>query len=224
MPKIFNKNCKQCQKNYKGYGVDFCSHPCSIKWVRDNGKLPTFKGRKHSEASKLKMGQKGDKHPLFGTKLSKETIDKIRISRAGFRHTEESKRIMSKARIGKKLIWSKESLESFRKQKCGDKHPRWIKDRSKLQKSDSHLGSAYNEWRTNVYKRDGFKCRMENTDCSGKIEAHHILRYSEFPELRYEINNGITLCHKHHPRKKIDEEMLSPYFRELITKATTVGN
>jgi len=32
----------------------------------------------------------------------------------------------------------------------------------------------------------------------------------------YEVNNGITLCHFHHPRKRKDEIKLSPYFMELI--------
>jgi len=38
----------------------------------------------------------------------------------------------------------------------------------------------------------------------------------DYPELRYEVNNGITLCHFHHPRKINDEMKLSPYFQELI--------
>jgi hypothetical protein len=38
----------------------------------------------------------------------------------------------------------------------------------------------------------------------------------EFPELRYEVNNGITLCQHHHPRKKEDVAKLSPYFQNLV--------
>lgn len=37
-------------------------------------------------------------------------------------------------------------------------------------------------------------------------------------ETRYEINNGITLCHFHHPRKREKEKELSPFFQELILK------
>ena len=50
----------------------------------------------------------------------------------------------------------------------------------------------------------------------GKLEAHHILSWSKFPELRYEVNNGITLCHFHHPRKRNDEMTLSPFFQSLV--------
>ena len=51
---------------------------------------------------------------------------------------------------------------------------------------------------------------------TGRIEAHHILPWSNYPELRYEINNGISLCHFHHPRKKNDEIKLAPMFNQLV--------
>jgi len=53
------------------------------------------------------------------------------------------------------------------------------------------------KWRKVVYKRDNWTCQR----CfkkGGKIEAHHIKRFSEYPELRVDINNGITLCHNCH--------------------------
>lgn len=62
------------------------------------------------------------------------------------------------------------------------------------------------------------KSRIYNIDCSGQIEAHHILGWKSYPELRYETNNGITLCHAHHPRKREDEAKLSPYFQKLVAE------
>ena len=56
-------------------------------------------------------------------------------------------------------------------------------------------------------------------NCNGKLEAHHILRWSKFPELRYEVNNGISLCHFHHPRKIKDEMRLGPYFMDVVNQA-----
>ena len=47
-------------------------------------------------------------------------------------------------------------------------------------------------------------------------KSNHILGYEKFPELRYEINNGITLCRFHHPRKRDEEMKLSPYFQSLV--------
>lgn len=109
-------------------------------------------------------------------------------------------------------IWLREKSQLS----IGEKSPRWIKDRTKLAKRQERMDSAYREWRKQVWIRDNFKCRMANQDCNGKIEAHHILTWRDYPELRYEIKNGITLCHFHHPHKRIQEKILSPFFQELV--------
>lgn len=71
-------------------------------------------------------------------------------------------------------------------------------------------------WRKKVLERDGNECRMKSKKCNGNLTVHHVLRYSEFPELRYEINNGITLCKYHHPLKRVEEEKMIPVFNNLI--------
>ena len=76
--------------------------------------------------------------------------------------------------------------------------------------------SAYKVWRNNVLKRDKTKCRIANGDCSGYLIVHHILGWSNYPELRYQINNGITLCQAHHPLKRAEEKRLIPIFQELV--------
>lgn len=100
------------------------------------------------------------------------------------------------------------------------KNPRWVSDRTKLKRysdeNKNRRSPAYRDWRTRVWKRDGYKCRISNDSCDGRIEAHHILGYTDHPELRYEINNGITLCHFHHPRKKEDEITMIPVFRKIL--------
>ncbi len=94
---------------------------------------------------------------------------------------------------------------------------RYIKDRSLVVKSEKkHLDGRYKEWMRGVKNRDNWKCRLSSKDCSGRIEAHHILSWSEHLESRYEINNGISLCHFHHPRKKNDEKKLAPIFQEML--------
>lgn len=99
----------------------------------------------------------------------------------------------------------------------GENHAHWIQDRTKLAKRQERNDSTYKEWRRQVWLRDNFKCKMANPDCLGRIEAHHILIWSEYPELRYEVNNGITLCHAHHPRARAEEKRLAPYFMEIVS-------
>jgi hypothetical protein len=52
------------------------------------------------------------------------------------------------------------------------------------------------KWRTNVYKRDKYTCQ----ECGSKnnIEPHHIKPQYYFDNFRFDVNNGITLCHECH--------------------------
>ena len=112
--------------------------------------------------------------------------------------------------------WIGEKNPNYGKNMSGTNNARWIMDRTLLTKRQERNDYAYCEWRKLVWIRDNFKCQMKNSDCMGKIEAHHILSWTKFPELRYEINNGITLCHFHHPFKRYDEIKLSPFFQKML--------
>jgi hypothetical protein len=116
----------------------------------------------------------------------------------GKKHTEETKRKLSLANKGKRPH-------------------NYIEDRSKLKKSEKkHLDGRYKDWMLSVKKIDNWKCKISNNDCKGRLEAHHILNWMDFPKLRYDVNNGITLCKYHHPRKRMDEKRLVDYFKSLI--------
>lgn len=59
---------------------------------------------------------------------------------------------------------------------------------------------SYREWRERVYERDNWTCQ-ECGQYGGKLNAHHIQSYAHYPELRLNINNGITLCISCHKKK-----------------------
>ena len=117
-------------------------------------------------------------------------------------HTPETKKIMSLSAIGKH---------------CGKDNGKYIEDRTKLVKKQMRNDYAYKDWAMNVKKRDGWKCKINNLNCSGKVIAHHILPWIDYPEERYNINNGITLCQTHHPRRRVEEKRLAPFFMELMS-------
>lgn len=100
----------------------------------------------------------------------------------------------------------------------GKNHYRWIIDRNQLKDDSKERGGQFHrEWTKQVKNRDNWSCRIADVNCDGRLEAHHILGWTSHPELRYSINNGITLCHAHHPRKRAEEKRLSPYFMELVS-------
>lgn len=62
------------------------------------------------------------------------------------------------------------------------------------------------QWKREVKKRDGC-CRL----CGETINrhAHHIKPRSKYPELEWELDNGITLCGNHHAHLKGKEESIN---------------
>ena len=101
-------------------------------------------------------------------------------------------------------------------ERCGENHYNWKKDRSILKRQDERNDPAYICWSRDVKRRENWKCKIGNKDCSGKLISHHILPWRDYPELRYNINNGIALCHFHHPKKRDDEVRLIPYFQSMV--------
>ena len=53
--------------------------------------------------------------------------------------------------------------------------------------------AKYYYWRKSVFERDKYTCRLCGT-VGAFLNAHHIKPWVSFPELRYELFNGMTLC------------------------------
>lgn len=51
----------------------------------------------------------------------------------------------------------------------------------------------YANWRKAVYDRDDYTCQICKKR-GGKLNADHIQPWAQFPELRFELSNGRTLC------------------------------
>lgn len=81
-----------------------------------------------------------------------------------------------------------------------DNHPSWIQDRNKLFSSKSkQLSNSYEwkQWRISVFERDDYICQ-ECGNYNVELHPHHIKPKAEFPELIFELFNGITLCKECH--------------------------
>lgn len=65
------------------------------------------------------------------------------------------------------------------------------------------LTSEYNEWRKAVYKKDWYTCQCCGKSTDIEKQAHHFYNFSDNENIRFDINNGITLCkHCHYSTVK----------------------
>jgi len=145
--------------------------------------------------------QKGNKLNI-GKKHSLESKSKMSLAKKGKKYPKMSER--------NKIMWKD---PEYRK-KMSDVHKGKLKGipNFKLRGSGSHLWKGgvtsinksirsslqYKLWRESVFKRDNFTCVWCGSKSGdGKtvaLNADHIKPFSLFPELRFAIDNGRTLC------------------------------
>ena len=78
----------------------------------------------------------------------------------------------------------------------GEKHWNWkggISPKSKI----IRMSIEFRLWREAVFARDNWTCQKYK-ERGVKLHPHHIKNFSEYPELRFAIDNGITLSEKAH--------------------------
>ena len=76
----------------------------------------------------------------------------------------------------------------------------------------------YKKWRKLVKLRDKHCCRWPGCKQKKKLNIHHIMKWSSYPSLRYEVGNGITLCRKHHDSIKGREDDLIRFFLDILNR------
>jgi len=91
---------------------------------------------------------------------------------------------------------SLETRMKMREQKLGVKHPNW---KGGISSKQSKLRGQieFKLWKNAVFARDNWTCQ-ECGQRGGRLNAHHIKPFAQYPELRFAIDNGKTLCYKCH--------------------------
>jgi len=182
-----------------------CEHKTGVPrpaWVKE--KIgDTNRGRKCPWVSEKQKGadnhmyrRTGEAHHNYGKPLSEETKKKLSESLKG-------KTAWNKGITGAMSEENRKKISERNRARVGEKAPNWRG--GKTSPNQRIRGSAeYKEWRERVFARDNYACKM----CKAEgvyLHAHHVRRFSRYPETRLDVENGITLCSGCHNEISIGE-------------------
>ena len=201
-----NKIGNRFKTGHKSFGGGTKGKHWKIKDTsKMKGKLPWNKGQKglqsHSEETKKKIS-----NSMKGKERSDEHRKNLSIAFTGRKHTDATKK----------------KLSDYFKKHCtigrGENNPNYkhgngyINEMDKVRKSIQYI-----IWRNAIYSKNGFICQ-KCKNLGGKLVAHHIQNFAQWPELRFAIDNGITLCwnchkkfHKKYGNRNNNQEQIKEF-------------
>ena len=74
----------------------------------------------------------------------------------------------------------------------GENNPRWNNELTDEERNEERNTVEYKQWRDECFKRDNYTCQLTG-EVGGRLEVHHIYSYDKHKELRFEVDNGITI-------------------------------
>jgi hypothetical protein len=167
--------CNRCQMwrpaSSFNPGSVHCSYPKERKRTRSTkGRVSTFKGHTHTDEVKKKIAR----------------LHTGNTYRLGKRHSLETRKKVSTTRrlrgIGR-----------------GESNPNYKHGNAELHHY-MRRSARYKQWRYDVFMRDKFTCQHCGDNSGGNLRAHHIKGFADYPDLRFDLDNGITLCKSCHDK------------------------
>jgi len=131
------------------------------------------------------------------------TFAKVRQGISRGKLSLETRRKMSEGikRRGGRIISEqqrKDISETLRGRYTGDKSPSW---KGGITSENHKIRSSFEMklWRKQVFTRDNFTCQACG-QIGGELRADHELPFALYPDLRFEVLNGRTLCDPCHKK------------------------
>jgi hypothetical protein len=134
-------------------------------------------GRIQSKETKLKIS-KGN----LGKIIPRDVVEKIRLKNLGSKRTKEQRKKLS---------------ETLKKQYQNGRKSSWWKGGISDINNVIRNSTDFKMWRKNVFNRDNYICQ-KCKQIGGKLNPHHIKNFSDFPDERFNLHNGITFCENCH--------------------------
>jgi len=193
------------ENKFKRNDNNFCNRDCYLLFHKNNKSINCDKCGKCFKRSKSKIQ---DGHNFCNRKCYLE-FHQSKQQYICYQCSESFERVPS----------SINGERTFCSQSCRGK---WMSEERRGEDSWNWKGGTdkrttdakYKEWRRDVLKRDDFICQ----DCKkrgGELTAHHIERWSECPNQRYNIDNGVTLCYACHAERHKGEKV----YASLLSRA-----
>lgn len=80
----------------------------------------------------------------------------------------------------------------------GENHPRYNPNLTDEDREKTTTTLEYISWRRQVFNRDNYTCQHCGDSKGGNLNAHHKNSRDMYPQEKYVVDNGITLCDKCH--------------------------
>lgn len=150
-----------------------------------------------TEAYRQKQREAMARHENPGRNKSPETKKKIGDAQRGKPKSEQFRRKLSEHMKGKPSFWKgkKHSTEFSALMSAvhgGANHHNW-KGGISSEHSKIRASGEYARWRKAVLARDNYTCKLCGVR-GGHLNADHIKPFAAYPDLRFCLENGRTLC------------------------------
>jgi 5-methylcytosine-specific restriction endonuclease McrA len=233
----FNIQCKYCGVTFpaKRKTRRFCSVLCINRIKSARATRPELFNREHellqTKGSKPRLGVVRK----CGYCLSDVYVLPCNVSRAKVSYCSHAHAILQKKKLAKaplcfpckvcsQAICVPESTQRLRprvtcSKACRRVHMRKKADARRTSYTKHQLdrlarySPEANQWRKSVFERDNYTCQVCKQR-GGYLEADHIKPWAYFPQLRFDMSNGRTLCRACHDKTKMNAKKMRRLFDE----------